>query len=87
MDSIASKIALSPSEAKIICLLTVGKETDTKELTKRFYKTTIPHNGQVSVANVVRSLARKTERNSPYVVRRGKREGPYPMTVVLEKRS
>jgi hypothetical protein len=78
---------MSPGETKLVSLLAVGRETDTKELARKFYRLReMPPNGQIAVASMVRSLARKTARNSPYIVKRGKRQGPHPMTVTLERR-
>lgn len=86
-DSIASNIDLSPGETKLVSFLAVGKETDTRELARKFYsKKEMPHYGQIAVANMIRSLARKTARNSPYIVKRGVRKGPHPMKIILEKR-
>jgi hypothetical protein len=86
-DSIASSITLSPGETRLISFLAVGQETDTRELAKKYYRTKeMPEYGQIAVANMVRSLAKKTQRGSPFIVKRGKRVGPYPMTVTLERR-
>lgn len=86
--SIASKVQLSPSERKVIGFLSLGRETTTKILAESYYEDAVPHNGQIVITNVVRSLAKKTAaRGCPYIIRRGKRNGPHPMTVKLEKKS
>jgi hypothetical protein len=52
---------LSKNEKRLYGLLTQrrGRRTDSETLTKSFYNNTVPINGRVYVANLIRSLKRK----------------------------
>lgn len=83
-DFIQSKVHLSPSEATVLSLLKLNEQTDTRELARQYYKGKVPMHGQIFVSSVVRRLAIKTARQQ-YRVKTGKRTGPHPVKVKLEK--
>ena len=86
MASILDEVHLSPSEQKILKFIPENGETTTKKMAARYYRADgeVPHNGQIVISNIVRSLEKKTARTSVRV-KRGGRKGPHAMTVWLER--
>jgi hypothetical protein len=85
MASILDEIHLSPSEQKVLKCIPATGETTTKKMAARYYRADgeVPHNGQIVISNIVRSLEKKTARTT-IKVKRGGRKGPHAMTVWLE---
>lgn len=87
MVSILSEVHLSPSEQKVLKYIPEnGDETNTKKMAARYYRAAgeVPHNGQIVISNIVRSLEKKTARCAVRV-KRGGRKGPHAMTVWIDR--
>lgn len=83
-NSSNTSIRLSPSEERIFTFITQKVKLTTKELTRLYYNSRVPINGQNIVNGLTKRLEIKTRRQRPRI-RREKRKGPKPIEVWLER--
>lgn len=84
-NGVSSAVHLSPTEERIIEIIKRTGPTNSVELAKRYYGRDAPEHAVQYIANSIRKLEAKTMGTRGLRVKRGKRTGPHPMEVWLEK--
>lgn len=80
-----ASIAYTPNEDRLLTILEIDKETDTRTIASKLYGRSPPRYAQNSVVSVLNNLTRKVRRNRErFRIRKSRRAGPHPIKFWIE---